>query len=178
MSAWPSRSWTTRRSAPWLSRCVAKAWRSVWGESDLPGGAAPRDEHVIAGPFLEYRGPAFLQIAREPGEGLLTQRHETLLRALAENAHHAHVEAHFGELQANELRDAQPARVEHLQHRPVAKPERRLRVRLHEQRLDVGLRERLGKARRFLRRIELERRIDLDAPRAREELVEALQARV
>src|SRR3989449_9881810 len=36
----------------------------------------------------------------------------------------------------------------------------------------------LWKARRLLRGIELERRIDLDAPPAREEPVEALQARV
>src|SRR3989449_10529984 len=36
----------------------------------------------------------------------------------------------------------------------------------------------LWKARRLLRGIELERRIDLDAPPAREEPVEALEARV
>src|SRR6266852_6507700 len=137
---------------------------------------APRDEHVVAGPFPQKRGPAFLRIARQPGERLLTERHEALLRALAEDADHAHVEAHLGELQAHELRNAQPARVEHFQQRTVAQPERYARVRLREQRFDIDLRERLWKARRLLRGIELERGIDLDAPPAREEPIEALEA--
>ncbi|MNJ77653.1 hypothetical protein D3C77_752020 [compost metagenome] len=33
MSAWPSSICTTRRSAPWFSRCVAKAWRKTCGDS-------------------------------------------------------------------------------------------------------------------------------------------------
>src|SRR5205823_1996796 len=76
------------------------------------------------------------------------------------------------------LRDAQPARVEHFQHRPVAKPKRRFRIRLREQRLYVYLGERPGKTRRLFRRIELERGIDLDAPAAHEEPVETLEAGV
>ena len=139
---------------------------------------APGHEDEVARALLQQRGTRFLRVARKPRERLLPERDQALLRALAEDAHHAHVEAHFGELQARQLRDAQPARVEHFQHRPVAKPERRVGVRLREQRLDVGLGERPGKARRLLRRIELERRVDLDAPAAHEEPVETLEAGV
>src|SRR2546429_6677794 len=46
------------------------------------------------------------------------------------------------------FRSAQPARVEHFQHCTVAEAERRSRVRLREQGFDIGLRERLRKARR------------------------------
>jgi hypothetical protein len=36
MSACPSSICTARKSAPWLSRWVAKAWRSVCGDSGVP----------------------------------------------------------------------------------------------------------------------------------------------
>jgi hypothetical protein len=37
MSAWPSNSWTERKSAPPASRWLAKAWRSTWGETFATG---------------------------------------------------------------------------------------------------------------------------------------------
>ena len=50
-SAWPSSSWTTRRSAPPSSRCVANEWRRVCGEASL-GQAGPD-----AGRWRRYRIP-------------------------------------------------------------------------------------------------------------------------
>ena len=35
MLAWPSISCTCRRAAPPATRCVAKLWRSVWGETPI-----------------------------------------------------------------------------------------------------------------------------------------------
>jgi len=87
-----------------------------------------------------------------------------------------HVEAHLGELQANEFRDAQPARVEHFQHRTIAQPKRvpgpAARAALRHR-----LRERLWKARRLLRGSSLSVGSISTRARAREP-VEALQARV
>src|SRR5438309_1835564 len=42
MSAWPSSICTTRRSAPWLMRWVANAWRNVCGEMGLDFGLRER----------------------------------------------------------------------------------------------------------------------------------------
>src|SRR5262249_31312062 len=81
------------------------------------------------------------------------------------------------ELERDEFRDAQARGVEGLEHGAIAQAERCRRVGRGEQRFDVGLRQRLRKARRALRRIEPERRILGHAPLAHLVLVEALQAR-
>ena len=70
----------------------------------------------------------------------LAQRHEPLLRALAQHAHHARLQVDLEELHRDQLGDAQPGRVQRFEHRPVAQAERRRGVRRSEQRLDVGLR--------------------------------------
>src|SRR2546428_280591 len=154
-----SASWKTSPGASPISSSRTSSRRASLDQlpESLPRHRppAPGHEDEVARALFQQRGPRLLRIARKPGERLLSERYQALLRALAEDAHHAHVEAHFGEFQARELRDAQPARVEHFQHRPVAKPELRLRIRMREQRLHVGLGERPGKARRLLRRIEL-----------------------
>ena len=59
----------------------------------------------------------------------------------------------------------------------VAQAHGRGRVGRREQRFHVRLRQRLREARRALGRIELERRVDLDAPLAQAVLVEPLQRR-
>ena len=116
-------------------------------------------------------------ITHEPSRSFFAERDEPLLRALPEDAHHAHVEAHLARLQPHELRDPQPGRVEELEHRAVAQAERCGDVRRIEKLFDIGLGERLRKARRALRRLELQRRVGGNPVLAHEELVEALEAR-
>src|SRR6185436_12213888 len=73
--------------------------------------------------------------------------------------------------------DPQPGRIERLEHGAVAQPERGRGVGRGEQRLHVGFRDRFRKARRALRRIELERRVGGNAALAQAVPVEALQRR-
>ena len=134
-------------------------------------GAAVGQKQRIALPASAFHIP------RDPFRRLLAERHQALLRALAHRAHHASVEVHFEGLQRHQLGHAQPGGVEQLEHRAVAQAHGRGRVRRGEQRFDVRLRQRFREARRALGRIELERRIDLDAPLAQAVLVEALQRR-
>src|SRR5262249_11186224 len=60
--------------------------------------------------------------------GLLAERHDPFLAALAERAQLPRREVHVLEVEPHQLRDAEPARVEELQERAVAAGERVLRV--------------------------------------------------
>ena len=170
MSAWPSSICTARRSAPWLSRCVANAWRSVCGDSgatmparsawrldELPEHlprhrpAAAGDEERVAGLAAQERRARLGEIALQPRQRLLAERHQPLLGALAGDAQRAFDEAHVHRLQADQLADAQPARVDQLEHGAVAQAERPLDVGRGEQRLDLRLAERLRHAQRLPR---------------------------
>src|SRR5690606_14147909 len=51
--------------------------------------AAQAGEQHVAGPAVEQEGPRLAQVALDPGDGLLAQRHQALLAALAEYPQHA-----------------------------------------------------------------------------------------
>src|SRR5215472_7352469 len=114
MSAWPSSICTVRRSAPWLSRCVAKRVRRQRHRDSgrervrldqlpehLPRhrAAARGDEERIARLAGEDRGARVAQIALEPAARLLAERDEALLRALAGDMQGALAERHADRLQ-------------------------------------------------------------------------------
>jgi hypothetical protein len=70
--------------------------------------------------------PAFLEIARHRLERGLTDRHQALDAAFAENAQPAAAPLDRRARQPHELRHAQPRAVEHLEHRAVAQGQRSL----------------------------------------------------
>ena len=51
------------------------------------------DKHRVGGAMMQQFGSRTRQIALKPGNGLLTERHEALLRALAHYAQHARIKA-------------------------------------------------------------------------------------
>ena len=197
MSAWPSSICTTRRSAPWLSRCVANAWRSVCGDSFLPGIARcavaldqlperlPRHAGAARG-HEERLGGAALRIAPAPRAGSATSHAAASSPSGTRRSLQPlpMTRTHAGCRGSPRPSSAAPApRRAGRSRRGVSSMARSRRpsgardVRRGQQRLDVGLGERLRKARRALRRLELERRVGGDAVLAHEELVEALEAR-
>jgi hypothetical protein len=105
----------------------------------------------------------FAQIAFDPAVRLFAERNQALFRALAHDAHHAFVQAHFHRLQRDEFRHTQTARVHQLQHGAVAQTQGCVDIRRTEQRFDLRFGERRRKTRRLLRRTDAYRRIDLCA---------------
>ena len=169
--AWPSISWTARMSAPWSSMCVAHECRSTWGVSlpsrpdprppapdHQPGALAgqpaapPVEEHGVgvapALPLLgdQRRPAAGAEPVHERGDGVAADRHDPLLRPLAERPQQRRLEVDVAEPQAHQLRDPQPGPVEHLEDGPVAPGHAARRpADGGQQRLDLGLGQRLGK---------------------------------
>ena len=107
----------------------------------------------------DERRSSVLQVPFQPADRLLPERHQPFLAALAQDAHHTHVERDLRNRQADELGDAQARRVEGLQHRAIAQAEDSLRVRRGKQRLDFGFGEILRQAPRKFRRADAQRRI-------------------
>ena len=143
-SAWPSISWTLRRSAPPSSRCVAKEWRRRCGWT-RPGSRPARrgepaqdQERARAGeraalrvqeelrpvPPVEVRAAAG-EVAPERLDRLAADRDDALLAALADDAHEPVVEVDAALLEPDRLRDAQARAVEELDERAVAQRARR-----------------------------------------------------
>ena len=151
MVAWPRSSWIARRSAPPSSRWVANECRSACGWARASAGeratarlAQPRSRRLTSEvdsrrPDLERNsarvaarpsaasGPAAGQVALERLPGVLADRDEPGLAALALDAHRLGVEVERLEVERDELLGAQPAGVGQLEQRPVAQLERRRR---------------------------------------------------
>jgi hypothetical protein len=51
-----------------------------------------REEHLVALGAGRQCRPHLAQIARDPRDGFVAHRHETLLAALADHAHHTRIE--------------------------------------------------------------------------------------
>ena len=169
MSAWPSSICTARRSAPWLSRCVAKAWRSVCGDS---GAAMPAAQRVLLDELPEHL-PRHRPAARGDEQRIARCAAEDRRRAprrgsarssacasspngtsrsllplpMTRSAPSSRLTLHG--LQRDQLAHAQAARVHQLEHRAVAQAQRRVDVGRGEQRLDLRLAQRLGHAQRL-----------------------------
>ncbi len=139
------------------------------GHRPAPAGEEERIARAGAG---QHR-PRCVEIAPDRLDGLLAQRHEALLAALAEHADHTHVEGHLRELQPDELGDPQARRVERFQHRLVAQRERGLARADAEQRLDLRLAQVLRQPPRQPRRAHPQGRIDRDPAPLHLEAVEA-----
>ena len=115
MLAWPSSVWITRRSAPFASRCVAKACRSVCGETAAASSPEKRarvldqQEEALAG-HMPAPAPrreedrASAAAAARPGRGVemrepgrerrarrRRQRHHPLAPALAAHQDHPRI---------------------------------------------------------------------------------------
>ena len=144
-SAWPSISWTLRRSAPPSSRCVANEWRSRcgWTRSGsspafaasrrrirnaperVSGAAASRSGRARAGGAgrgRAGRGRGSGAAPRPPARPIGTTRS---LPPLPVTRTSAVVEVDAALLEPDRLRDAQPGAVEQLDERPVAQRARR-----------------------------------------------------
>ena len=84
MSAWPSRSCTTRKSAPFCNRWLAKAWRSTCG---LTRAACDprrrRDRLQVAREGLARQMAAFAVGGKQPGAGRKAGRDFVQQRAIA-----------------------------------------------------------------------------------------------
>ena len=70
--------------------------------------------------FVKDVWPRISLIALDPGDRLLAQRDKALFRPLAQDADDGRIETHLDILQLHQLRDAQPGRIERLQHRAIA----------------------------------------------------------
>src|ERR1700743_1086331 len=127
MSACPSNSCTARRSAPWFSRCVSSAWRSVCGEIGLRMPAASayfltRFQNIwrdIAAARTVTNSASLRRPSSSSDRALprpSPERPQPLLRALAHHADDAVGQAQVDELELDQLADAQAARVHQLQH--------------------------------------------------------------
>src|SRR6185503_13021047 len=132
---------------------------------------APRGEP--AAPRVEEERPAPPaapgQVGREGLERRLPDRNDALLAALAENAHGAPALVEIVDVEAAALGHPQPARVEQLEQRAIARPAHR-RLRLGAQELG-GLvhRQERREAPSQARSAHLARRIHLEGAAAREE---------
>src|SRR5437879_1491320 len=69
-------------------------------------------------------GPRVAQIAREPPRGLLAERHDALLAALAAHANELLLEVDVREIEVDRLAAAEPGRVDELDQRSVSERER------------------------------------------------------
>ena len=116
-----------RRSAPPSSRCVANAWRRRWGcgirrRSVEVSSRRPRVERKSAfvGAAGEL-GPRLAEVAGDPVRGLLAERDDPVLRALAvPDVDVLLLEVDVAEVEPDRLGAAQAGRVDELEQRPVA----------------------------------------------------------
>ena len=125
-----------RRSAPPSSRCVANAWRRRCGCGErrrsvrgVEPPAARREEQRVLGAAREL-GPRLAEVAGDPVRGLLAERDDAVLRALAvPDVHVLLLEVDVAEVEPDGLGAAQPGRVDELDERAVAERERAVAAR-------------------------------------------------
>ena len=182
MSAWPSSSCTTRRSAPWLSRWVAKAWRSVCGEmacadaglrrvalDQVPERLArhrpPRAVTNSASLCLpsQQQRPRLCDVAPRPSRAPPRPPAPAAPCCPCRGCAPRPCPATLRHAQRHQLGDAQAAGIEHLQHRPVAQAQRRLHVAAQPAAASTSCSVRLlGRLRGSLRRVDVERGVGFE----------------
>ena len=91
--------------------------------------------------------------------GVTAQRHDALLRALAEDADQPVAAGQVGEVQADDLGDARSGAVEHLEERPVPARDGVLPAGRVEDLRDLRLRQRLREAQGQPSRLDVRRRV-------------------
>src|SRR6266542_1843587 len=107
--------------------------------------AADGDEERVLGADGEL-GPPLTQVVRQPVGGLLAERDDALLSALAANVQGLLVEVDVAEVERRRLRAAQSGRIDELDEGPVPKSQRTLAVEPGEHRVHLGRSRRVGKA--------------------------------
>ena len=169
----PSSSCTARMSAPWSSMWVAHEWRSTCGLSRSPRparlavararsarrpGAYSRPPRRLrntasASPRRAHRSgastsrPPGAELGAERVAGEAADRHDPLLGALAEGPDQGALGGRRRRgYRPDQLGDAQPGAVEHLEHGPVAAGHRLVADHRGEQAVDLVLGQRLGQA--------------------------------
>ena len=110
-------------------------------DSSQARAAARVDEQFCRRLALQERGPALLQVAGQPCRGLVADRHEALLAALAEAGEVTALEVEVLLAETDHFRHAQPRRVEQLDQRAVAQAARLRDVRRAKQAIDFICRQ-------------------------------------
>ena len=171
IEACPSSSCTARMSAPRFSMWVAHECRSTCGLSRSPSPTrSPCLRTIPHAPWRDRRPPRALRntasasprrahrsgASARPAAGVeprleclageAAQRDDAVLAALPERAEERAVEVDVGEGQADQLRDAQPRSVQHLEDRSIAAGDGIVAGHGADQGVDLGLVERLRQA--------------------------------
>ena len=105
--------------------------------------SADREEERVARAASEVRTPV-AEPAAEPPRGLLADRHEPLLAALATHVHLLPIEVDVGEIEPDGLRRAEATRVDELDERSVPERERVVAGEPVDRALDLAQARRLG----------------------------------
>ncbi|SVJ78689.1 Uncharacterised protein [Klebsiella pneumoniae] len=138
--------------------------------------AAQAGEQHVAGPPAEQVAAGLAQVAFEPADGFLAERHQALLAALAEHLDHALAQVDLLQGQADQFADPQAAGIQHFEHGAIAQAQRVVDFRRRQQCLDVrfgeGFRQRLAQ----LRQVHLQGGILGDQAVAQAIAIEATQA--
>ena len=148
---------------------------------ELPEGlarhavAAAGRKQEVADPAAEDVQPWTACIVAQPVAGVLAERHQTLLAALAEDAHHALGQTDLARGEIDQFADAQTAGIEHFQHGAVAMAACVFGVRGVEQGFDVGLAQALGQRASELGRLDAGAGVDLDQTAPAQMLIELAQ---
>src|SRR5438105_4925051 len=116
----------------------------------------------VAGPArarAAQREPSVAEVRNQGALRLAPEGNDTLLVALAHDAHHSVFEVELGEIETDRLADADARAVQQFQERAIALREWLVPRDRGEQLLDIGLVERLGNALRNARRADVLARI-------------------
>jgi len=121
--------------------------------------AAGRDEHLRHHGSLQQFRAGFPQVGLQPFAGLVTQRNQPLLVALANHPDDSLVEVQIGQQQAGEFAYAQTRRIHQFQHRPVAQTQGRRGVWRRQQALHLFFGQGFGQAAPQARALDQGRRV-------------------
>src|SRR5712692_1202447 len=105
--------------------------------------ASDREKKGLS-PIPHELGPRVAQIAREPPRGLLAERHDALLAALAAHANELLLEVDVREIEVDRLAAAEPRRVDELDQRAVAEGECTFALERVQRLLDLCALRRIG----------------------------------
>src|SRR5688572_6711804 len=116
-----------------------------------------------------------LEPARDCFECVLAYRHYSRLAAFAEHPHGAIATVEVAEVQADELGETQPGRIEQLHDRFVTQTQLRVRAEFQQPRHEIDV-HRVGQAFARFRRLHAYRRIRVERALAKHEVEEAAQS--
>jgi hypothetical protein len=171
MSAWPSSICTTR-----VAQHVGREWNVDVGQrrvflDDKPErlsghGCSPAcDEEGVAVAGAQQGGAGGFQVAVYPVLGFIPHGHEPVFAALAHiDPHHALVQAHIEQVEADEFADAQAGGIEGFQHGAVAQAQGAVFIGGMQQVVNLVFGQCLGKARGLFGGMQAEAGVTFDQP--------------